>query len=178
MKSKLSKLIVICGVLISLFYVYSLNKNDIYYFFNSAGINGRLALDQERMYNQVLNHLNNFSYSENNLFYFDVFEDSSRGTFYTETLLLNLAVRLHISNGGITNGCTGVFYEDISSLTKLITTRDDKVGFIYQGLCVKDGKAGNSGGVFYSIDNFYAFKAKNGELTDIKQEVLTRLGVY
>ena len=180
MKSRMFRLIVVCGVVVSLFYIYTLYKDDIYYFFNSAGINGRYGVDQDRMFTQVLNNLNNFNFTENNLFYFDVSEDAKRGTFYTETLLLNLAVRLHIANGGVTDGCTGVFYEDISSLAKLVSIKDGKDGkdgFISQGLCVKNGQGRNAGGIFYKINNFYAFRVKNGGLTNIKPEVVRRLGI-
>ncbi len=166
MKSRLSRLIIVCGVIASLFYVYSLNKDDIYYFFNSAGINGRYAADQERMYGQLVIYLkNDFKKGESLLFYFDAFEDGARGTFYTETLLLNLASRLHIERGGI-NGCIGVFYQDLATLEKLVIVKNNVKGFMYTSQCGEE---------FFSINNFYAFKLKNGELTNIKQEVLEKL---
>ena len=162
------KLIVVGGVIMSLFYSYSINRNDIYYFFSSAGINGRYASDQERMYDQLIGYLKgDFKKGESILFYFDAFEDGARGTFYTETLLLNLASRLHIERGGI-NGCIGVFYQDLSNLEKLVVVKNNVKGFTYKEQCGKE---------FFSINNFYAFKLKNEQLTDIKQEVLEKLGI-
>lgn len=166
-KRSFSKLVVVCGIIVSLFYVYSLNRNDIQYFFNGAGINGRYAADQEKMYGQLVTHLKgDFRKGESILFYFDAFEDGARGTFYTETLLLNLANRLHIERGGI-NGCIAVFYQDLPSLEKLVVVKNNVKGFIYKSQCGEE---------FFSINNFYAFKLKNDQLTEIKQEVLQKLG--
>lgn len=166
-KNRISKFFIICIILTILFYMYSLNRNSIYYFFNSAGINGRLASDQERMYNQLLSNLgNNFKKGEAALFYFDVSEDGQRGTFYTESLLLSLANRLHIENEG-DKGCVGVFYQDILNLEKLVVVKDGIRGFIYSAHC---------GELFYKTNDFYAFKLKNGEIIDTKKEVLKNLG--
>lgn len=167
-KSSFSKFFVICGAIMSLFYIYSLNRNDIYYFFNSAGINGRYAADQERMYDQLVFYLKgDFRKGESILFYFDAFEDGARGTFYTETLLLNLASRLHIERGGI-NGCIAVFYQDLSALEKQVVVKNNIKGFTYKNQCGEE---------FFSINNFYAFKLKNGQLTDIEPEVLQKLNL-
>ena len=167
-RSKVIRIFISSAVVVFLFYLYSLNRNDIIYFISSGGINGRYALDQDRMYNQVLYQIrDNIKSSELLLFYFDVFEDANRGTFYTEALLSNLAVRLRIKDGTVTGRCIGVFYQDLSSLEKLVIVKGNAKGFMYKSHCGEE---------FFNVNNFYAFKVKNGQLTDIKQKVLEKLG--
>lgn len=177
LKSRFSRSVIISIFFICLIFLYLTNGFNTYHYYISAGKDGRLALDQDRMFNQVSDYLDNLNYSEPNLLYFDVSEDSERGIYYyEESLFHSLPIRMLLRNDRVNDGCIGIFYRGIDSLGKLVAVRSDVRGFISQGQCIKNDTGGNTEGVFYKIDNLHAFKIKGRELIDITPEVLERLG--
>ncbi|MDD5415745.1 MAG: hypothetical protein PHE48_01925 [Candidatus Daviesbacteria bacterium] len=78
-----------------------------------------------------------------------------------------------LQNGKLEKDCTATFYQGIDKLSK-ITVHDNRIkGFVYSGQCSQGVKGGER--VFYPIDNFYPFRIKNGEIINIKQEILSEL---
>lgn len=153
------------------------NYFNIRHYYLSTGIHGRYYLDQNKLYNQALAKAGEgINTTEPILFYFDVSEDTEKSSyFYEESLFHNLPFRILLRNNKLNDGCIGTFYRGIDNLSKLVTVRMGIKGFVYQGQCIKDGSGGNAGGVFYNINNFYAFKIKGREFIDIKQEILEKL---
>lgn len=130
------------------------------------------------MYNQVLNQQDRFNYTEPLLLYFDVSDDQKRSSYYyEESLFHNLPIRLLLRDERINEGCIGTFYRGIDDLEKLIAVRTEVKGFVSQGQCISKSSGGNTVGVFYKPENFFAFKIKGRELIDIKQEVLGKIGL-
>ncbi len=167
-RTSFSRLMVLLTFFISLIFIYLTNSYNTYHYYISAGINGRYFSDQEKLFSQILNNLgNNFRSTDTIFFYFDLSEDGQQRTFYAESLFLNLASRLQMKSANASYGCVGVFYEDLPSLAKLVKVKDGIKGFVYPAQC---------GVAFYKINNFYAFKAKNGVLIDTTSEVLKELG--
>lgn len=81
---------------------------------------------------------------------------------------------MRFNGNQLIDGCTEVFYGDKESLAKLIKVENGQKGFIYRSLCVEKGVGGYAQPILTS-DNFYAFKLKNKDFIDIKEEVLYEL---
>lgn len=163
---------------VCLVFLHLTNSFNTYNYYLSAGKDGRLAYDQDRIYNLVMGHRDNLNYNEPTIFYFDVSEDAQKSTYYyEESLFHSLPIRILLRDEKIHDGCIGIFYRGIDNLAKLITIKTGQKGFIYQGQCIINGIGGNTQGIFYKIENFYAFKIKGRELIDTKEEVLEKLSL-
>lgn len=174
-KNRLFRLILLSVIFVISFNTFSLNRKNIDYYFSNAREDGRFAQDQEGINNHLLQYFHSFNYKENNLFYFDGIEDNTHSNYYYEQALFeSLPSRILLRNGKLEEGCVTTFYQGIDKLSKITTYDNGIKGFVYNGQCSKNVN-GNVGKVFYPVDNFYAFRIKNGEIISIKQEILDKL---
>lgn len=156
--------------------IFIINREVINKFFISMNSKGRNYIDQQMIQNTFKKQLNNFDYSKPAFFYFDGSDIGKDGTFFGEAFLSVFPHWIHVKDNKLIDGCAEVFYEDRIKLASLIQIKDGEKGILYKSLCVKDGKAWNQE-VFYKKENIYAFKLKNRDFIDIKDEILEELGL-
>lgn len=151
-----------------------LNRKNINYYFSNARKDGRFAQDQEGINNRLSQYTQNLNYRGNNLFYFDSIEDNMHSNYYYEQALFeSLPSRILFRNSKTKKGCVATFYQGLDSLSKIIINDNGIKGFVYNGQCSQNARLSEN--VFYPIDDFYAFRIKNGEIINIKQEILDKL---
>lgn len=159
-----------------LFTFYYFNKQMITSYFNAANSEGRAAKYQQMIqsrFRQKLKDLN-FDYSKTALFYFDTSQLQGDGRFWTEGFLSSFPFWMRFQGNQLIDGCAEVFYGDRESLAKLVKVENGQKGFVYRSLCVEKGVSGYRQ-PFHKTDNFYAFRLKNKDFIDIKEEVLNEL---
>lgn len=168
--------ITILLMIIILIGLYLLNRNLIHSYFNHVNANGRAATGQQLIQERFREKIKNIDLNKPALFYFDTSELSGDGPFYTEGLLSPLPFFMHFQGNDLVNGCFEVFYESKEKLALFIKEENGEGGFVYRSLCVQNGVGGYTE-VLYKPENFYAFKLKNKDLIDIREDVLKELGV-
>ncbi len=162
---------------LSLFIIffYSLNRHLIHTYYNNASINGRAASGQILLQSKFKERIEQFNKTEPLLFYFDTSE-LENGPFYTESFLSSFPFWMRFQGTQLKDGCSERLYlNEHKQLIPYIREQDGQKGFFYKGLCVKNGKGGYED-IFYKMENFYAFKLKDRDFIDIKEEVLKELG--
>lgn len=173
-KNRLFRMIIIFVFFAILFNLLFLNRKIINFYFSKLKEDGRFAQDQQRINHSFMQDIKEFNYKENNLFYFDSIEDTLHSNYYYEQALFeSLPSRILIRNNEHNGGCVTIFTQRINDLNKITVFTNEIKGFVYNGQCGQDAKITEN--VFYSIDNFFAFKIKNGEIISIKQEILSKL---
>lgn len=162
-------------IIIVLITFYLLNRSLIYSYFNHANANGRAAAGQNFIQEKFKEKIKDVSLRPATLFYFDTSQLSGDGPFYTEGLLSIFPFFMHIQGNHLVDGCVEVFYDTKQKLSALIKTKKSRKGFVYRSLCVDNGTGGYRE-MFYKPENFYAFRIKDKDFIDIKEEVLKELG--
>lgn len=162
-------------IIITLVAFYLLSKNLIRSYFNHVNENGRAAKGQQLIQDRFREKIKNIDPTKPALFYFDTSQLSRDRPFYTEGLLSIFPFFMHIQGNNLVDGCVEVFYDTKQKLLDLIKTKDGEKGFVYRSLCVENGTGGYRE-MFYKPENFYAFKIKNKDFIDIKEETLKELG--
>lgn len=162
----------------TIFSFYYFNRQMIYSYFNNAIANGRSGLEQQMIQSKFRQKLKGINYNNLKpaaLFYFDTSDIPGDGRFWTETFLSSLPFWMHFHGNQVVDGCVEVFYESKEKLAQLIKIENGEKGFVYRSLCVENGRGGYKQ-LLHTADNFYAFKLKNRDFIDVKEEVLNELG--
>lgn len=186
-KRKLSKIFaasVIAFILLG-FYLsssYAINRE-----FSGIYNEGVKVKDQQILHGNLMNTLGSLDNQENILVYFELPNKTENKRYYKRSLYLDISIfgfLVYWWKGESQLKCVG----DTSSLSTLrssINFEDNKKGFILSGRCRSQNKdlAVNAFSlypteqkVFYSIDNFQAYKIEKGNFIDIKARVLKDLG--
>lgn len=174
-KKKWVKAFTIMLVALILLAIFIISREVINKFFISMNSRGRNYVGQQMIQNRFRKQLNNFDYSKPAFFYFDGSDIAVDGTFFGEAFLSVFPHWIHVKDNKLIDGCVEVFYADRIKLASLIQVKDGEKGILYKALCVKDGKAWNQE-MFYKKENIYAFKLKNRDFIDIRDEILKELG--
>lgn len=150
--------------------LYGLNKELVYGYFNSANANGRAAAGQELIQGRIRQKLTGLDYSRPTLVFFDTSEiPNENRPFYSEGLLTPLSYFMLLQDDKTINGCIGVVYGDNEKI-KL------KKSMTYSATCV-DGSGMSVKEIPLKRDNLYAFKIKDKNFIDIKDQVLRELNL-
>ncbi len=173
---KRSKGMAIGAIFITLAVFYVLNRDLIYSYFNHVNANGRAAEGQQFIQSRFREGIKDIDLTKPALFYFDTSQLSGDGPFYTEGLLSILPFYMHFRGNDLVDGCVEVLYaNEHAHLLQFIKLKDNERGFFYRSLCVENGKGGYRE-LFYKPENFYAFKIKDKDFIDIREEILKELG--
>lgn len=166
-------------IMILLVSYYILNKEMTHNYFNVANFNGRAAVGQEFLQAKIREKFKDYNYSHPALVYFDTSEiPPGKGPFYSEGLLTPFPYLMYFQEGKIMSGCISIIYEDgrMDKLKSLIKEVDNQQVFIHKTACVEDDKI-NVREVIFNPVNLYAFKIKNGDFVNIKDQVLQELNL-
>ncbi|MEK7616902.1 MAG: hypothetical protein AAB414_02520 [Patescibacteria group bacterium] len=156
--------------------IFFVDKQVVNSFFVSINSKGRSYIAQNLIQDRFRKHLKDIDLTRPALFYMDVSDITDDGTFFSETFLSIFPHRIHIMDNRLIDGCSEIFYEDKTKLVSFIRTQEGKKGILYRSLCVEDGKAWNQE-MFYKKENIYAFKLKNRDFVDIREEIHKELGL-
>lgn len=142
------------------------NAKGIQDFFNSQLKNGFGAYDKQMMRNQLLNYLNNLNSDKPSLIYFDFTDDNENGYYYDNTLLGGLGTWiLWYSRINFNEDLTpSVFWNNTEILKASISEKNGVKGFLYNEK-------------FFKLEDFYAFKLTGKKVYNIKEELLSSLGI-
>lgn len=167
--------IISLGLIFTIIFSYLwMSVNEIHDSFTYLLVGGRSAWGQQLLQGRFRDHIKDLDFTKPAFFYFDTSEIHGDRPFYSEGFLASFPFWMHFQNKKLVDGCVEIFFEDRQKLASLIKEKDGEDGFIYRGLCVKDGKSSYKD-IFYQIENFYAFKIKSMEFIDIKEEVIREL---
>lgn len=156
--------------------LYFTNRELIHEYFIAANTNGRSAAGQQIIQSKFRQKINQVDFSKSNLFYFDTSEIREDGRFFTESFLSSFPFWMRFQGTQLIDGCSERLYlNEHTQLIPYIKEQDGQKGFFYKGLCVENGK-GDYKDIFYTPENFYAFKLKNRDFIDIKEGLLKELG--
>lgn len=171
--SKRTSIVVVFGIMI---YFYWTSSLEIARDFTNDNP-GKVTVKEQMVLHQQLFEKLGDNYADGDLLvYFDLPSDELRFSYYRLAFFgFPKIVNYFRNNQGM--GCI----ESISDGTILKDAYVDEnniTGFVYRGECVYkiSGSEKNEyvteDSYLYEIDNFYAFKLENGNLTDVKENVL------
>lgn len=162
-------------VLILIFVMSSSEIRQRYYLLNK---DGRGADGQIIMQTEARRVFGNFKEGDQALVFFDTSDITGNGPFYSEGFLTSFPFFMHFRGNKIIDGCIGVIYEDdkMVELRKLVQIKSEIKGFEHSALCVS-GQKGGIKSLFFTPDQFYAFKIEDKKLVDIKKEILDHLEI-
>ncbi|MDD5415744.1 MAG: hypothetical protein PHE48_01920 [Candidatus Daviesbacteria bacterium] len=150
--------------------LYLISGKEINTTFTALLKTGYKASDQEQMKSRLLSYIKEPLDKNPALFYFE----SEEKIFYPVYLVVGFEQTMLFRNWEVVNGCVGIIY-DKSVLEKSVAVKDGIEGFQASSLCVSDYFAVERRNVFFRSDNFYAFRLKDKNVVDIKEEVLKNL---
>ncbi len=163
------------SILVLIITFYFINREMIHKYFIAANANGRSAAGQQIIQSKFRQKINQIDLSKSNLFYFDTTEIDN-GPFYTESFLSSFPFWMRFQGTELINGCSErLYFNEHKQLQSYVKERSGEKGFFYKGLCVNNGKVSYED-IFYKQENFYAFKLKNKDFVDIKEQVFNELG--
>lgn len=171
------------GSIISIFFVFSIlfllyifNRQLTHDYFNIANINGRAAFGQMQIQTRIKQKLKNIDYSRPLLVYFDTSSISGRGPFYSESLLTPFPFFMHLQGEEVIDGCIGVIYEDdrMVQLRGLIKEINNQLVVEHPLICV-DGYNLSIKDIPIKLEDLYAYKIRDENFIDIKQQVIDEL---
>lgn len=147
-----------------------INRNFIQRYFDDTNYSMD-ALEQELARDRLWKKLNSFNNKLPSFFYFDTSGDYSNGRFYEQSILGRFSDWMFFKGNYPAGGCDlPVFINDnFASLKEKFVKQDGEIGFSYIDYCGRP--------TFYKLQEFYAFKLKNKEPTDIKDKILKELEV-
>ncbi len=175
-KNLLLKLVFLLPIFMVIVSIFLMSSKEIHDRFTDFLANGRSAEGQRLIQGRFRDHIKDIDFTKPAFFYFDASDISGEGPFYSEGFLISFPFWMHFKGTKLVDGCVEIFYETRERLSALIEEKDGEKGFVYRGLCLESGKAGYRE-LFYKPENFYAFKLKNKDFINIKQEVLQELGL-
>lgn len=150
--------------------IFNINKNIIDFSFALSGYSMN-AYEQQSFRDRVWNALNNFDNTRPALFYFSTLVDRPNGRFYEQTMLGRFPEWMFFQGNYAPDRCLiPVFVMDnLELIKKAIIIKDGNEGFYYPNYC---GELN-----FYTKKDFYAFELINKQPIDIKDKILTQLGI-
>lgn len=150
--------------------IYNINKNIID---NSFAISGYSmnAYEQQNFREKVWGLLGNFDNTRSSLFYFSTLSDLPNGRFYEMTMLGRFGEWMFFQGNYAPDRClVPVFVLDrLELLKKTIIVKEGEEGFYYPDYCGRPN--------FYMKKDFFAFELINKQPIDIKDKILTQLGI-
>lgn len=164
------KYILIGFLFLTILPLYLISAKEINTTFTYLLQTGYKASDQKQMKSKLLSYIKEPLDKNPALFYFETQEQ----IFYPISLLVGFEEEMHFRNWELVNGCVGLIYDKVR-LEKSVAVKENVKGFSAASLCVDSFGAGWSE-MFYKPENFYAFKLKDKDAIDIKQDVLNELG--
>lgn len=158
--------------------IFAMSSHMIRERFSSFNTDGRGAAGQIMMQEEARRVLKDYKEGGSILVYFDT-SDITNGPFYSEGFLSPFPAFMHFRENKIVDGCIGIIYEDskMIELRKLVNVQNGIRGFDHPAVCVSGGKSVVKN-IFFTTENFYAFRIKDKKLIDIKGSVLNRLNFY
>lgn len=151
--------------------IYLISKREINTTFSYLLSIGYKASDQEEMKYKLIGNIKDSLNKKSRLFYFE----TEGQKFYPISLLNGFEERMHFQDWEIVDGCVGLIY-DKSKLEKSVITKGGVKGFNVSSLCVTNSLEAGRQEIFYSPDSLYAFKLKDRQVLDIREEILNKLG--
>lgn len=151
------------------------------YFDQELRYSGMDGVEQNRMKNKLISYLGDFDFKEPSLFYFDE-EDAENGYFHETTILAGFSIWIKFRGNSVPDGiapefirnsnlgsetnvyCTGVNVDCIGKLKTYVTLQNKGKGILYKN-------------IFYPPNRFYAFRLKDRDIFDIKDEILQKIGI-
>lgn len=167
-----NKVIALSLIIFMLFLYIKLSASSVDKFLSYWLNNGLRATDQQRIQNQFwqeVGYHKQYSWQNRPLIYFDSLSDPVNGTFYSESIIWQLASWFDLrfkqnKDGRFSLG--GLMVLDKANLEKSVRISKDRRTIIRDNGAEKD---------FYKIEDFYAFKLMNRNLIPIKEEILRDL---
>ncbi|MBI2334535.1 hypothetical protein HYU96_01925 [Candidatus Daviesbacteria bacterium] len=157
--------------------LYGLNKALTHDYFNEANAKGRAAAGQIEMQTKIRQKLEGVDYSRPLMVYFDTQEISGDGPFYSESLLTPFPFFMHLAGEKILDGCIGVIYDNrMIRLKELTKKTNNQLVVEHPAICV-DGYSMITKNISIKIEDLYAYKIKDRNLIDIKQQVIDELEI-
>lgn len=154
---------------------YILNRSLIYDYFEKANREGRAAAGQIMIQSKFREKIKGFDLSRPTLFYFDTSDIEGEGRFYTESFLSSFPFWMHFDGSKIIERCVEVlYYNEHRDLLKHVREVEGERGIYYRNLCVENGK-GFYKNILFKPQNIYAYKFKNRDFIDIKDQVLKEI---
>lgn len=143
--------------------------------------------DQQKLHGELIKSMGDSAKNGDTLIYLEIAGDlvNLRRTpeFYKEALVVNnYADWVHFRRGE-TLGCVEIIL-DKNILASAFQVKDREVGFVYHGRCLDKEPDGQgiifvaNDNHFYKMDNLYAFRIKNGEFVNIRDEIFQELGLF
>lgn len=175
---KLSRLKIVAFVsFLIIMPIFIMNNQEISQRFSGLNEYGRGAKGQIMMQEEAKRVLQNYKEGDSILVYFDT-SDITDGPFYSEGFLTSFPFFMHFRENKLMDGCIGVIYENekMLELRKLVQVKGETKGFGYPALCV-NGQKGGIKSLFFTPDQFYAFKIEDKKLIEIKENVLKQLNI-
>lgn len=174
-----SRLRLVVGILLIttiILFLYGLNKEMIYNYFNNANINGRSATGQQQIQSKIKQRLKDLDYLKPIIVYFDTSDITGNGPFYSEGLLTPFPFFMHLDGEKLINGCIGVIYEDQKKveLRKMVKKINNQLLLKHPAICV-NGYSMSTNDISIKLEDLYAYKIKNNDFIDIKEQVIDEL---
>ena len=145
--------------------IFFINKNaiDFYFYLNSYSMN---AKEHEAVRDRVWNTLINFDNNRPSLFYFDATHDYINGRFYEESMLGRFSDWMFFKGNYPPGSCNVPVFinSNLDSLKSKFAEKNGEVGFSYVNYCGKP--------IFYTRQDFYAFRLIDKQPVDIRDEIL------
>ena len=152
--------------------------------------------DQQILHDKLLKKLGSFDKEGNILVYFELQKDSASSKYYKRSLFLDTQMFgdfIHWRSEGNGPHCIGNI-SSIDNLRSSLRFKDGRWAFISSGRCLQKPESSpikfnfnslpllfttlySKEYVFYSIDDFYAYKIDKGEFVDIKDNLLKKLNL-
>lgn len=169
--NKSFKYVLVILLFLSLILIYLNSGKEINKTFESLLKTGYKASDQEYIRNILAANMKEPLDKNPALFYFEPNEE----IFYPISMLYGFNEMMHIRDWKLVDGCTAYIY-DQKILEESVTIKDGIKGFHLVSLCIKNSREIERPDAFYTVDNFYAFRLKDKNIINIKQDVLNHLG--
>lgn len=168
-----SAIVLIAFVLLVL---YGFNKELILEYFNEANTKGRAAAGQIEMQTKIKQKLKDVDYTKPLIVYFDTSEISGDGPFYSESLLTPFPFFMHLDGDKVLDGCIGVIYDnsEMIKLKNLIKAIKGQKFIVHPAFCI-DGYSISINDIAIKPEDLYAFKIKNRDFIDFKNDLLDQL---
>lgn len=161
-----------------LLFFYLLNKELTHDYFNEVKIKGRAAGGQIEMQTKIKQKLKDVDYTKPLMVYFDTSEIFGDGPFYSESLLTPFPFFMHLDGDKVLDGCIGVIYDDskMIKLKKSIKEINSQKFIVHPAFCI-NGYSISINDIAVKPEDLYAFKIKNRDFIDYKNQLLDQLGV-
>lgn len=156
--------------------IFLMSSHEVRSMFSDLNQHGRGAEGQILMQQEARRVSKDFIEGDHALFYFVTSGiEHGQGPFYSEGFLTSFPFFMLLSDQKLIEGCIGVMYENtLDKLNKVVHSEKEIKGFKYPGFCWEQGKYITKE-LFFTRQNFYAFKIENKKLIDVKKEVLDQL---